>query len=63
MIQDCFLQGILFDVLKCLGDKNKNTREHTIATLDSWVAAVHIDKMVASCFVIFYLFMYDGFSR
>jgi len=40
------LQGILSDILKCLGDKNKHTRECALNTLDSWVAAVHLDKMV-----------------
>ncbi|KAI3709297.1 hypothetical protein L2E82_39057 [Cichorium intybus] len=39
-------KGILSDVLKCLGDNKKNMRECTLATLDSWVAATHLDKMV-----------------
>ncbi|XP_027924008.1 protein MOR1-like [Vigna unguiculata] len=39
-------KGILSDILKCLGDKNKHTRECALNTLDSWVAAVHLDKMV-----------------
>ncbi|KAI8567611.1 hypothetical protein RHMOL_Rhmol02G0135000 [Rhododendron molle] len=39
-------KGILSDVLKCLGDNKKNMRESTLATLDSWLAAVHLDKMV-----------------
>ncbi|KAI8525472.1 hypothetical protein RHMOL_Rhmol13G0233000 [Rhododendron molle] len=37
-------KGILADVLKCLGDKH--TKEKSLTTLDSWVAAVHIQKMV-----------------
>lgn len=43
-----FLQGILSDVLKCLGDNKKHMREYTLSTLDSWLAAVHLDKMVTS---------------
>ncbi|KAF9590615.1 hypothetical protein IFM89_035933 [Coptis chinensis] len=39
-------KGILSDVLKCLSDNKKHMRECTINTLDSWVAAVHLDKMV-----------------
>ncbi|XP_042521091.1 protein MOR1 isoform X2 [Macadamia integrifolia] len=39
-------KGILSDVLKCLGDNKKHMRECTLNTLDSWVAAVHLDKMV-----------------
>ncbi|KAI4304346.1 hypothetical protein MLD38_039873 [Melastoma candidum] len=39
-------KGILSDVLKCLGDNKKHMRECTLAALDSWVAAVHLDKMV-----------------
>ncbi|KVH89565.1 hypothetical protein Ccrd_008447 [Cynara cardunculus var. scolymus] len=38
--------GILSDVIKCLGDNKKHMRECTLATLDSWVAATHLDKMV-----------------
>ncbi|KAG5516861.1 hypothetical protein RHGRI_037558 [Rhododendron griersonianum] len=36
--------GILADVLKCLGDKHM--KEKSLTTLDSWLAAVHIQKMV-----------------
>ncbi|KAF8413913.1 hypothetical protein HHK36_001909 [Tetracentron sinense] len=39
-------KGILSDVFKCLGDNKKHMRECTVATLDSWVAAVQLDKMV-----------------
>ncbi|KAG5561588.1 hypothetical protein RHGRI_004590 [Rhododendron griersonianum] len=39
-------KGILSDVLKCLGDNKKNMRESTLVTLDAWLAAVHLDKMV-----------------
>ncbi|XP_015878687.2 protein MOR1 isoform X1 [Ziziphus jujuba] len=39
-------KGILSDVLKCLGDNKKHMRECTLATLDSWLSAVHLDKMV-----------------
>ncbi|CAI0393666.1 unnamed protein product [Linum tenue] len=39
-------KGILSDILKCLGDNKKHMRECTLATLDSWVSAVHFDKMV-----------------
>ncbi|XP_052201183.1 protein MOR1 isoform X2 [Diospyros lotus] len=39
-------KGILSDVLKCLGDNKKHMRESTLTTLDSWLAAVHLDKMV-----------------
>ncbi|KAL3627734.1 Protein MICROTUBULE ORGANIZATION 1 [Castilleja foliolosa] len=39
-------KGILSDILKCLGDNKKNMRECTLSTLDSWLAAVHLDKMV-----------------
>ncbi|KAH7857794.1 hypothetical protein Vadar_016518 [Vaccinium darrowii] len=39
-------KGILSDVLKCLGDNKKNMRESTLTTLDAWLAAVHLDKMV-----------------
>ncbi|KAM7500819.1 hypothetical protein LguiA_025233 [Lonicera macranthoides] len=39
-------KGILSDVLKCMGDNKKHMRECTLTTLDSWVAAVHLDKMV-----------------
>lgn len=58
---NCFKQGILSDVLKCLGDKNKHMRECTIAALDSWVAAVHLDKMVISSFpIILWVFYVDS---
>lgn len=39
-------KGILSDVLKCLGDNKKHMRECTLTNLDSWLAAVHLDKMV-----------------
>ncbi|XP_058078323.1 protein MOR1 isoform X2 [Magnolia sinica] len=39
-------KGILSDVLKCLGDNKKHMRECTLNALDSWVAAVQLDKMV-----------------
>ncbi|KAI7980862.1 Protein MOR1 [Camellia lanceoleosa] len=39
-------KGILSDVLKCLGDNKKHMRERTFTTLDAWLAAVHLDKMV-----------------
>ncbi|XP_009387376.1 protein MOR1 isoform X2 [Musa acuminata AAA Group] len=39
-------KGILSDILKCLGDNKKHMRECTLNTLDSWVLAVHLDKMV-----------------
>lgn len=39
-------QGVLSDILKCLGDNKKHMRECALNTLDSWVAAVHLDKMV-----------------
>lgn len=42
-------QGILSDVLKCLGDNKKHMRECTLTTLDLWLAAVHLDKMVGVC--------------
>lgn len=50
------LQGVLTDILKCLGDNKKNMRECTLSTLDSWVVAVHLDKMVTTLFLIFYMF-------
>ncbi|KAL0305776.1 UNVERIFIED_CONTAM: protein MOR1 [Sesamum radiatum] len=37
--------GLLSDVLKCLGDNKKQMRECTLSTLDSWLAAAHLDKM------------------
>ncbi|CAI9087519.1 OLC1v1021600C1 [Oldenlandia corymbosa var. corymbosa] len=39
-------KGILADVLKCLGDNKKHMRECTLSTLESWLAAVHLDKMI-----------------
>ncbi|PON60374.1 Coatomer beta subunit [Parasponia andersonii] len=39
-------KGILADVLKCLGDNKKHMRECTLNTLDSWLSAVQLDKMV-----------------
>ncbi|XP_057949966.1 protein MOR1 isoform X2 [Malania oleifera] len=39
-------KGILSDVLKCLGDNKKHMRECTLTTLDSWISAVNLDKMV-----------------
>ncbi|XP_074572008.1 protein MOR1-like isoform X1 [Curcuma longa] len=39
-------RGILSDVLKCLGDNKKHMRECTLNTLDSWILAVHLDKMI-----------------
>ncbi|KAH9313886.1 hypothetical protein KI387_022513, partial [Taxus chinensis] len=39
-------KGILSDVLKCLSDNKKLMRESVIKTLDLWVAAVQLDKMV-----------------
>ncbi|KAJ6841944.1 protein MOR1-like [Iris pallida] len=39
-------KGILSDVLKCLGDNKKHMRESTLTTLDAWIAAVKLDKMV-----------------
>nr|GMD09039.1 Protein MOR1 [Ipomoea batatas] len=39
-------KGVLTDILKCLGDNKKNMRECTLSTLDSWVVAVHLDKMI-----------------
>ncbi|KAH6829059.1 ARM repeat superfamily protein [Perilla frutescens var. hirtella] len=39
-------KGLLSDVLKCLGDNKKHMRECTLSTLDSWLGAAHLDKMV-----------------
>ncbi|KAK7391401.1 hypothetical protein VNO78_19817 [Psophocarpus tetragonolobus] len=39
-------KGILSDILKCLGDNKKHMRECALNTLDAWLAAVHLDKMV-----------------
>ena len=44
----CLFQGILPDVLKCLGDNKKQMRECTLRTLDAWLAAVQLDKMVGT---------------
>ena len=43
-----FWQGILSDILKCLGDSKKQMRECTLSTLDSWLAAVQMERMVFS---------------
>ncbi|XP_028115827.1 protein MOR1-like [Camellia sinensis] len=37
---------ILSNVLKCLGDNKKHMRESTLTTLDAWLVAIHLDKMV-----------------
>ncbi|ONK78042.1 uncharacterized protein A4U43_C02F13600 [Asparagus officinalis] len=39
-------KGILSDILKCLGDNKKHMRESTLNTLDAWIGAVQLDKMV-----------------
>ncbi|KAK8936155.1 Protein MOR1 [Platanthera zijinensis] len=39
-------KGFLSDVLKCLGDNKKHMRECTLNTLDSWIGAVQLDKMI-----------------
>ncbi|XP_042026470.1 protein MOR1-like isoform X2 [Salvia splendens] len=39
-------KGILSDVLKCLGDNKKHMRECTLSTLDAWLGAAHLDKML-----------------
>ncbi|KAF3515187.1 hypothetical protein F2Q69_00001700 [Brassica cretica] len=39
-------KGTLSDVLKCLGDNKKHMRECTLAALDMWLGAVHLDKMI-----------------
>ncbi|KAG6383714.1 hypothetical protein SASPL_156515 [Salvia splendens] len=39
-------KGILLDVLKCLGDNKKHMRECTLSTLDAWLGAAHLDKML-----------------
>lgn len=46
-------QGILADVLKCLGDNKKQMRECTLSTLDSWIAAAHLDKTVKNLVTIY----------
>ena len=55
-LSDLF-QGILSDVLKCLGDNKKHMRECTLAALDLWLGAVHLDKMVCDHLT---LGMYSG---
>ncbi|VFQ87616.1 unnamed protein product [Cuscuta campestris] len=39
-------KGILSNILKCLGDNKKHMRECALNTLDAWVAAIHLEKMV-----------------
>ncbi|OAY83553.1 protein MOR1 isoform X1 [Ananas comosus] len=39
-------KGLLADVLKCLGDNKKHMRECTLNTLDLWLAAAQLDKMI-----------------
>eukprot|EP00252_Welwitschia_mirabilis_P027944 TRINITY_DN9838_c0_g1_i1.p1 TRINITY_DN9838_c0_g1~~TRINITY_DN9838_c0_g1_i1.p1 ORF type:complete len:2078 (+),score=475.99 TRINITY_DN9838_c0_g1_i1:649-6234(+) len=39
-------KALLPDVLKCLGDNKKQTRESVVKALDMWVAAAQLDKMV-----------------
>ncbi|XP_065847953.1 protein MOR1 [Euphorbia lathyris] len=39
-------KGILSDILKCLGDNKKHMRECTLTTIDTWAAAVCLDKMI-----------------
>lgn len=39
-------KGILSDVLKCLGDNKKQMRECALTTLELWLSAVHLDKML-----------------
>ncbi|KAL1343695.1 protein MOR1 isoform X1 [Arachis hypogaea] len=39
-------KGILADILKSLGDNKKHMRECALNTLDLWLAAVNLDKMV-----------------
>lgn len=48
----CYVQGILGDALKCLGDNKKVVREAVIKMLDSWVLLLQLDKMVSSAFQI-----------
>lgn len=56
------------DILKCLGDNKKHMRECTLTTLDLWLAAVHLDKMVGvcsfcilvqSCSILFFVVLFD----
>lgn len=53
-----FIQGFLSDVLKCLGDNKKHMRECTLTTLDSWLSAVHLDKMV----ILYFFLEYERFG-
>ncbi|QHN82386.1 uncharacterized protein DS421_20g695370 [Arachis hypogaea] len=47
----CCSKGILADILKSLRDNKKHMRECALNTLDLWLAAVHLDKMVCfNCF-------------
>ncbi|XP_057538805.1 protein MOR1-like isoform X2 [Amaranthus tricolor] len=39
-------KGILSDVLRCLSDNKKQMRECVLTTLDLWLGAVHLDKMI-----------------
>ncbi|CAI5931170.1 unnamed protein product [Closterium sp. NIES-64] len=39
-------QGIISDVLKCLSDPKRQTREAVVKTLDSWLGAMGPDKMI-----------------
>ncbi|EPS71179.1 hypothetical protein M569_03579, partial [Genlisea aurea] len=39
-------KGILSDLLKCLSDNKKQMRECTLSTLDAWLSAVNLDKMI-----------------
>ena len=55
-IETVLLQGILSDMLKCLGDNKKHMRECVLNTLDSWLAAVHLDKMVYADLVFCHYF-------
>ncbi|XP_024016718.1 protein MOR1 isoform X2 [Eutrema salsugineum] len=45
-------KGILSDVLKCLGDNKKHMRECTLASLDLWLGAVHLDKMIPYIIIV-----------
>ncbi|CAI6000066.1 unnamed protein product [Closterium sp. NIES-64] len=39
-------RGIISDVLKCLSDPKRQTREAVVKTLDSWLGAMGPDKMI-----------------
>ncbi|CAI5478770.1 unnamed protein product [Closterium sp. Yama58-4] len=39
-------RGIISDVLKCLSDPKRQTREAVVKTLDSWLGALGPDKMI-----------------